>query len=97
MQQINENAKDNLTVVLCGNKLDLESERTVSKDMGTSMANNLGYTLYEISAKSGTNVEECLHGLISKVVENGKDNLKTKMINKNDKLDKNNGGKSCEC
>jgi len=56
-------------MVLVGNKVDLEDEREISKENGVEMAERLGLReeegeFFEISAKTGTNVEEAFFSLV---------------------------------
>lgn len=46
-----------LTITLVGNKVDLESERVVSKEEGEALARENGLMFFETSAKSGAMVE----------------------------------------
>jgi GTPase SAR1 family protein len=45
-------------MVLVGNKCDLEDERVVGKDQGSSLAHNFGCTFLETSAKAKINVND---------------------------------------
>ena len=57
---INENNKENIGKVLLGNKLDLVGQREVLKDDAQGLANKLGCKLFEVSAKTGENINEAL-------------------------------------
>ena len=50
--------KDDLPIVLMGNKLDLEEERQVSKKEGIDFAKQHGCVFFESSAKTRVNVDE---------------------------------------
>ena len=45
-------------MILCGNKCDLEDERVVGKDQGSSLAAAWGSGFLETSAKAKINVNE---------------------------------------
>lgn len=47
-----------------GNKLDLQNDRQVSKEEGTQLAQKIGASFFEGSAKDGTNVEEAFFQLV---------------------------------
>lgn len=49
---------DNVPMVLVGNKCDLEDERVVGKDQGSSLAHQFGCTFLETSAKAKINVND---------------------------------------
>jgi GTPase KRas protein len=59
--------KDYVTVVLVGNKCDLESERQVSKEEGTELAQRWKCPFFETSAKLGTNVKECFFEIVRQI------------------------------
>ena len=48
----------NTPVVLVGNKCDLEQEREVTREEGKMMAENYGAAFFEVSAKTGVNIDE---------------------------------------
>lgn len=53
-----ENAKQNMVLILVGNKNDRENERQVSKEEGLSYMKKNGIALFfETSAKTGENIE----------------------------------------
>ena len=47
-------------MILVGNKQDMEHERVVIPNRGQELANQLGFEFYEVSAKSGNNVQNVL-------------------------------------
>ncbi|KAM2294204.1 hypothetical protein EV2_034942 [Malus domestica] len=53
--------------MLVGNKVDKESERTVSKKEGMEFAREYGCLFLECSAKTRVNVEQCFEELVLKV------------------------------
>jgi small GTP-binding protein len=64
----------NITIILVGNKSDLESRREVSIDEGKDFADKNNMLFIETSAKSGINVDKCFYDMtddISQKIENG--------------------------
>ncbi|KAI1309662.1 ras-domain-containing protein [Xylaria venustula] len=49
---------DNVPIVICGNKSDLEEHRTVQRARGFEVSRRWGAPYYETSARTKTNVEE---------------------------------------
>ena len=60
LDDIRENNKMSIGKILLGNKVDLESEREVSKEEGEKLAELLQCKYYETSAQTGLNVEEAI-------------------------------------
>jgi Ras-related protein Rab-2A len=58
LDEIKNNATENIRVVVVGNKTDLSDRRTVRKEVAQEFASNLGVPYFETSAKSGSNVCE---------------------------------------
>ena len=61
----NENKTGEGFTLLIGNKIDLSGQREVSEEEGKIKAKELGVIYYEVSAKTGVNLEE----LFSNIVE----------------------------
>ena len=57
---LKENNKYDIKKILIGNKVDLESDREVSKDEAQTFAESIGCKYYEGSAKTGFNINESL-------------------------------------
>ncbi|KAG9160475.1 hypothetical protein Leryth_008875 [Lithospermum erythrorhizon] len=55
--------------MLVGNKVDRESDRTVSREEGVALAKELGALFLECSAKTRENVEQCFEELSLKILE----------------------------
>ncbi|WVZ04780.1 hypothetical protein V8G54_018126 [Vigna mungo] len=55
--------------MLVGNKVDRDTERTVSREEGLALAKELGCLLVECSAKTRENVEQCFEELALKIME----------------------------
>ena len=60
LDDIRENNKMNIGKIFVGNKVDLESKREVSKEEGERLAEALQCKYYEISAKTGLNINEVI-------------------------------------
>ena len=54
---IKKNNRDNIGMILFGNKSDLENDRDVAYEEGKNLADKLGCQYYEGSAMNGDNVE----------------------------------------
>ena len=57
----------NPIIVLVGQKCDLEN-RIISEERGRELANELGVEFFEISAKTGYNVEELFNYIIQQCI-----------------------------
>ena len=55
-EEIRKSAEKEISVILVGNKCDLENERKVSIEMGQSKAKNLNCPFFETSALNNTNI-----------------------------------------
>ena len=61
-------ASPNITLLLVGNKIDLESERVVSRDEGEVLAQKLTLTYIETSAKTGENINDAFKMLALQII-----------------------------
>ena len=61
-----------LTIILIGNKSDLESQRQISKEQGEEKAKSFELAFLETSALSGENLEKGFNMLINEVYEKSK-------------------------
>nr|GMC48853.1 ras-related protein RABC2a-like [Ipomoea batatas] len=59
----------NCVKILVGNKVDIESERAVSREEGLTLAEELGSLFVECSAITRENVEQCFEELALKIME----------------------------
>ena len=68
-EAINENGFSNLKRVLVGTKCDLEDKREVTEEEGKKLAKELGINnFFEVSAKTGKNVEEAYYSLFREIL-----------------------------
>ncbi len=61
-------ASPNIALLLVGNKIDLESERVVSRDEGEVLAQKLTLTYIETSAKTGENINDAFKMLALQII-----------------------------
>ena len=57
--------------ILCGNKVDLETERKITTKDGEKAAEKLGVPFMETSAKTGHSVVEVFHELVRQIPRSG--------------------------
>jgi small GTP-binding protein len=72
---VRASADPNLVPVLIGNKSDLQHVRRVPRELGEKLAADLNAGFFEVSAKTGENVEAALLSVldnIGKLIEEGK-------------------------
>lgn len=73
--QIKTYSWDNAQVVLVGNKCDLEDERVVSTERGKQLAQNMGLTYFETSAKDNVNVKAVFERLVDIICDKMSESL----------------------
>jgi len=59
--------EENVPMVVCGNKCDLEKERVVTTNEGSDLAKSFGCPFVETSAKTRVNVEEAFFKLVREI------------------------------
>ena len=90
-----------ITVMLIGNKCDLEDKREISKEQGEEKAKSFGFSFLETSALSGENLEKGFQMLIEEIYQKYKvEQSKSDEINLNSgaeeiKIGKMNKKKKC--
>ena len=68
-------ADKSLTIILVGNKCDLEDQRQVTKEQGEEKANHLELAFMETSAYSGENLEKAFELMIKQVYDKCHDEI----------------------
>ena len=58
---------DDFSIVLVGNKCDLEGERQVTTEQGEELARNLNCPFFEASAKDGTHVDDAFTEIVREI------------------------------
>ena len=59
MKRIDENAKENIPIILVGNKADLVNDREVLKEEGEKKAKKYDLLFFEVSAREYSEIENC--------------------------------------
>ena len=68
IEQIIENTdNDDIVMILCGNKSDMEKERVISKEEGENLAKNYGIPFFECSAKNNINIDEIFNTMANNI------------------------------
>ena len=68
IEQIIENTdNDEIVMILCGNKNDMEKERVISKEEGENLAKNYGIPFFECSAKNNINIDEIFNTMANNI------------------------------
>lgn len=96
--------KENVLIVLCGNKTDLAEKRRVSYEQGQRLAEELGTLYMETSAKSGHNVKKLfrtiavsLHDGVPEKSSNNDLASKHVIVGLKDSMPENNNDSTCGC
>ena len=69
LKKLRDNSNKNVSVILVGNKCDLEDNREVLKEDGEELAQKLKIKFMEVSAKTGENLDKLFQNLIDEVYE----------------------------
>ena len=64
LKKLRDNSNKNVSVILVGNKCDLEDNREVLKEDGEELAKKLKIKFMEVSAKTGENLDKLFQNLI---------------------------------
>ena len=94
LEEVRNNSSKTITVILIGNKKDLEDKRQVSYEEGEAFAKENGLMFLETSAKTAYNVVESFNLSAQCILNNIQKNGVDPTINSNVRLDNNmnNGG-----
>ena len=63
-------ASPNISLIMVGNKIDLNDQRVVTFEEGENIAKRLGLTYIETSAKTGENINDAFRMLALQIVKN---------------------------
>ena len=91
IKSIREIGKDNLPIILVGNKCDLsDDKRMISLKEGKDKADEFNIPFYETSCKEGINIKEVFEKLVDDIMEKGSKNINReyKILNKGKKKEK---------
>ena len=91
IKSIREIGKDNLPIILVGNKCDLsDDKRMISLKEGQDKADEFNIPFYETSCKEGINIKEVFEKLVDDIMEKGSKNINReyKILNKGKKKEK---------
>ncbi|KAL0265653.1 UNVERIFIED_CONTAM: hypothetical protein PYX00_011367 [Menopon gallinae] len=72
LMQLRQYSRKNTTIILVGNKKDLEPQREVSVEEGKRLAEQNGFAIFETSALSGENVRRVFFELVRDIYEKNK-------------------------
>jgi len=70
--------KDDVNMILVGNKVDLDNHREVQKDEGKAFAEKSHIPFFETSAKANISIDECVMLLVKEIIRSDRRNNKTK-------------------
>lgn len=69
---------ENVPMVICGNKCDLEIDREVSKQEGKDLCKSFGVPFFETSAFARINIEESFFQVVREIRNSGRDQVPVK-------------------
>ena len=72
---------ENASIILVGNKCDLEDQRKITKEMGEEKAKNLKCPFFETSAKTKINIEEIFQEITNNIYDKVGDKGENEMDN----------------
>ena len=70
VEQYSPSGRKDIVLVLCGNKADLEAERSVSKREGEAWAKQRGMLFIETSAKTRLGISQVFNEMLLKILDN---------------------------
>lgn len=74
LNEINNNLKKDVSIVLVGNKIDLD-DRKISKEEGNEFASKNGMIYVETSSKEGININTPFENLANEIIKKIKENV----------------------
>lgn len=69
IKELKTNVEENIVILVCGNKIDLEEKRVIEFQSANSMANENGALYAETSASTGSGVERMFQIAISNLLQ----------------------------
>ena len=69
-KEVQNYANENVTLMLCGNKIDKSDERVISAEEGYSVATKYNAAFVETSAKDDTNIYKLFELIAAKIKDN---------------------------
>ena len=89
-EQAQKEASKDVSIILVGNKCDLENERKISKEKGEEKAKNLNCPFFETSALSKIKIDDIFNEMVNNIFERtggskNEDDDDIEIINENDK------------
>ena len=66
-QNVEQHATEGVNKILIGNKCDWEDKRVVSTEQGQALADELGVSFLEVSAKSNINIDKAFYSLAADI------------------------------
>ena len=89
-QQAQKEASKDVTIILVGNKCDLEEQRKVSKEKGEEKAKQFNIPFFETSALSKIKIDDIFNEMVNNIFERtggpkNEDDDDIEIINENDK------------
>lgn len=100
LEEVRNNSSKNITVILIGNKKDLEQKRQVSYEEGEQFARENGLLFLEVSAKTALNVEDAFLKSASEILltfDNKQNEQKSGNIIIDNKKQLKNNQNQCQC
>ena len=98
IKELKTNVDTNIIILVCGNKTDLEDQRTVDTSSAQAMADQEGALYAETSATTGSGIERMFQMAVSKLLTTRKtntDNNQQKGVNIKDSQSTKQGGGCC--
>ncbi|KAH0788774.1 small GTP-binding protein [Histomonas meleagridis] len=97
IKELNTNVEDEIVIIICGNKIDLEDSRVIEFQTANSLATD-NFALYaETSASQGTGIDRMFQMALNKLIQNKGNiiNKATKTQSVDIKQSNGQGKKSC--
>ncbi len=69
IEDVKLHSDSNIQIILVGTFSDMYKRREVSREEAEKFAKDLNVPYYEVSAKTGTNVNECFDRLVNRILE----------------------------